>query len=178
MCSCEDVRNHDHEWLCNHSQLPAVKQPKPRSPAPERKVKPPRTNQRARGNGDPPKAVATSALLWRSPPTHWRWEQYELHCFCEHIWYRGTRPSFLAVVLTPPTFVVLVNTVKLKQVSKQTSVWWRERILSLPIALFWCSNWQQKKMMASQRNISFLKHWYILFMDDDREHKVDDSDNG
>ena len=33
-------------------------------------------------------------------------------------------------------------------------------------------------MMASQRNIHFLKHWIYTFFDDDSEHKVVDSDDG
>ena len=36
----------------------------------------------------------------------------------------------------------------------------------------------EKNMMASQRNISFWSIGYMLFMDYDSEHKVDDSDDG
>ena len=43
--------------------------------------------------------------------------------------------------LVLPSLVVLENTAKLKPISKRTSLWWRERILSLSIALFWCLNW-------------------------------------
>ena len=35
-----------------------------------------------------------------------------------------------------------------------------------------------KTMMASQSSISFGSIGYILYMDDDSEHKVDDSDDG
>ena len=60
------------------------------------------------------------------------------------------KASFLVVVLMLPaecgplsansTVDVLENTAKLKPASKQTSFQWRERALSLPTALFWCSN--------------------------------------
>ena len=56
----------------------------------------------------------------------------------------------LTVVLPPPakqgprsvnsTFVVLENPAKLKPVFKRTSFQWMERILSLPIVLFWHSD--------------------------------------
>ena len=85
-----------------------------------------------------------------------------------HIPYRGMIPSFLAVVHTPPaewdprsevsTFVVLENTAKLKPVSKRTSVRWRERTMSLPIALFWRSNRQEIRWLVKEMT-SFLKHW-------------------
>ena len=47
--------------------------------------------------------------------------------------------------LVPQTLLLLSwkNTAKLKLVSKQTSIQWRDKIPSLPSALFWCSNRQK-----------------------------------
>ena len=62
--------------------------------------------------------------------------------------YHGTRPSFLAVVLTPPwpcsansAFVFLENS-QTETGFKRISFWWRKRTLSLPTALCWHSNQQ------------------------------------
>ena len=96
------------------------------------------------------------------------------------------RPWFFLVALQLPTeqglrsmnstFVVLENIAKLKPVSRWMSFQWRERTLWL---LLRCFDVQiGENMMASQRNASFLSIGYILFMDDDSEHKVDESDDG
>ena len=59
--------------------------------------------------------------------------------------HRQARDTFCTTEQGPhsanSTFLVLDNMAKLKQVSKRTSFRWRERTLSLPIALIWHSNW-------------------------------------
>ena len=95
------------------------------------------------------------------------------------------RLLFLAAVLTPATtrgphsanstFVVLINTTKLKQFQNELPSHERKELYHF---LLRCFDIQiGKNTIASERNITFLQHW-ILFMDDERKHKVDDVDKG
>ena len=60
-------------------------------------------------------------------------------------------------------FVVLENTARLKLVSKQTCFWWKERILSLPAALFLMFKLAKIRWLV-KKNITLLQYWIHKFL--------------
>ena len=89
-----------------------------------------------------------------------RWELVWLHSVVPEMSVEICSSCWLGPYLVPQTVLLSywrTNTPTLKSFSKQTSFWWRDRTLQLPLQWVDVSIGQNK--MVCQRTITFLKHW-------------------